>query len=450
MEAQVYCGKCGKKLEVADFGKGKQTECVRCGINVPVPSGKPSSSQLRLFCSQCGGRLSAPAEHAGEDMICPSCRFSISLPLLETSEQEAGDTQPLLPAVHKGDTDPVGLALADMGKPDTEQPTEPEAGVVRAETRAIDEAAEPASPGEPSPLGRPQRTDTRPVAMDSPPCTDTRPVSGATPPGSVEPAEEVSAATLEDGRARWMSSLLDQFVEKHSGEWKTGDLIELSERLSRAGYRYLDIVALNTELQKKRDAYHEKTGANLEKLGENGLVGKFVDDHRGRWNDKHLGELMKQIKTAGLWPVKLPFLNKLLEKHRQPWKVKMASNLKRLVKDGMLKEYIESRSGGWTQEGWQDLMKQLDQKGYLPYDPTAVAMALRRELTLCARGNLARLQKDGLLSEFVKEHKGDWTREDLQKLLRRIEKEGYAPVVSLGAALDAERQRWTEGSTEAT
>lgn len=457
MEAVIYCGKCGKSVAIAEYGKGKQTKCVRCGVSVPVPSAKPNGPQIRLFCSQCGGRLSASAESAGTEMLCPSCRLAVVLPFLETPGDDKGDTQPLLPALNKGDTHPIDLSKAGPAQPlpDLIPASPPE--IAKGETRPIEEddlpvpKAVPKPPSPPpekrtppaSPLSEPPRGDTQPVAVGPPPRTDTRPV----PDGPAQPAPEIDdseVVELEDRRARWMDSLLDEFVEKHHGEWKTGDLIELSERLSRIGYRYLDIVALNAQLQKKRDAYNVNTTRNMEKLLENGILMRFVDSLQGRWGDKELAELVKQIRAASLWPVKLPVLNKSLEELRQPWKVKMAANLKRLVKDGVLRAYIESRRGGWTQEGWKDLMQQLDDKGYAPTDPTAVAMALRKELTLRARENLARLQKDGVLSKFVAAHQGNWNREDLQKLLRRIEDEGYAPVVNLGAALDAERVQWEQ------
>ncbi|NOZ19634.1 MAG: hypothetical protein GXP25_00945 [Planctomycetes bacterium] len=400
-------------------------------------------------------------------MLCPSCRLAISLPQIDTASQSSGDTQPLLPAAQRGDTevipsskpsDPeapaVELRPSDIVRRDTPDVPIRSPAITQSDTRPID--AEPAEkPRKPTQkdIGVPsvQKGDTRPVSVGPPSQTDTRPVDAepsAGPGPDVSGDEEV--VELGDERARWMDRMLDEFVEKHHGEWKTGDLILLSERLSRVGYRYLDIVALNAQLQKKKDAYNATTARNIKKLLEGNKLKDFVDVQMGRWSDKELAAFLKQAKAEGLWPVKLPALNKALEDLRRPWKVKMAANLKRLVKDGVLREYIESRRGGWTQDGWKDLIKQLDGKGYAPFDPTSVAMALRKELTLRARENLIRLQKKGILTDFVAAHKGDWTREDLQKLLVRIEKDGYAPIVNLGAALDAERERWSEGNARAT
>ncbi|MEW6355180.1 MAG: hypothetical protein AB1696_02550 [Planctomycetota bacterium] len=335
-----------------------------------------------------------------------------------------------------GDVTPASPALA--------------AEIANSETRAIDieelssEAAKAPAPGD---LEGPavQDGDTRAVSVGPAPSAGTRPASPDPSPAQAQiEDDEGEVVELADERARWMDRLLDEFVEKHHGEWKTGDLILLSERLSRVGYRYLDIVALNAQLQKKKEAYNTTTEKNLKALQEENKLEEFVDKQMGRWSDKELAEFLVQVKAAGRWPLKLPMVNKVLEDFRRPWKVKMAANLKRLVKDGVLREYIESRSGGWTQDGWKDLMKQLVDKGYAPFDPTSVAMALRKELTLRARENLTRLQKNGVLADFVAAHKGDWTREDMQKLLARIEKDGYAPIVNLGEALDVARERWSQ------
>ena len=55
-------------------------------------------------------------------------------------------------------------------------------------------------------------------------------------------------------------------------------------------------------------------------------------------------------------------------------------NLKRLSRTAMLMNFVKKHDGSWNHSQWLELLAELDERGYVPYDADQVGLKLEEKM----------------------------------------------------------------------
>jgi hypothetical protein len=93
-----------------------------------------------------------------------------------------------------------------------------------------------------------------------------------------------------------------------------------------------------------------------------------VDEHRGQWDQDDWLELLADLEAGGLGPVDLDALKQVLHQTAAEWQ-----NLRRWQESGAARRWVEEQQGRWDDDGWLSLLGMLQWAGLWPIDLEGVA-----------------------------------------------------------------------------
>src|SRR5206468_5576428 len=108
-----------------------------------------------------------------------------------------------------------------------------------------------------------------------------------------------------------------------------------------------------------------------------GAPRRWVERHRGQWDDDAWHRLMDELRASEFWPLDGSMVARLLECLRREW-----WNLRRWRDSGLAGRWVAAHQGAWNHHDWLALLTSLELAGYWPIDPAALGQLLeevRRE-----------------------------------------------------------------------
>jgi hypothetical protein len=258
---------------------------------------------------------------------------------------------------------------------------------------------------------------------------------------------EVVGLILEDARTRWgnlqrwqHSGEALRWVEAQRGAWNHHDWLCLLARLERSGYWPIDGDALGRLLEGMRTQWW-----NLQRWQESGQARLWVEMRGGQWNHHDWLALLDMLRRSEFWPVDPEQVGRVVETIRLCW-----FNLRRWRESGEAICWVESHRGEWNHDDWLMLMQGLQLSEYGPLDPVGVGGVVEEAKRQFL--NLQRWLDSGEAWQWVQEHQGQSTAEDLRTLLRALQHSEYGPIDPVSVAGQvrqlelewANLQRWQE------
>ncbi len=174
---------------------------------------------------------------------------------------------------------------------------------------------------------------------------------------------------LEDAKCRYWnlrrwreSGRPRRWVEERQGRWGREDWLALLGQLKRSEYWPLDDFLAELVLEEAQAQYW-----NLWRWRESGRPRRWVEERKGRWSDQDWRGLLEELRAGGLWPVDADELDRLLRQLKLEW-----WNVHRWRTSGLARRWVEEHKGRWDQEDWLALLEALRASDFWPADPAAV------------------------------------------------------------------------------
>ena len=251
--------------------------------------------------------------------------------------------------------------------------------------------------------------------------------------------EEAVGRILEAARARWHNLQRWQqaegptrWVEARGGAWGHGDWLALLNDLERTGYGPVDPAALGRLVERTRLEW-----ANLRRWRRSGQADAWVEAHATGWGHPEWTALLGALRGSEFWPMDPVRVGRLVEEIRDN-----AANLRRWRDSGEPACWVESRDGQWGHAEWLLLLQGLQLSEFGPLDPEGVGRVVeeaRRHYF-----NLRRWRESADARQWVEDHGGRSTAEDLRLLVRTLHRTDYWPLepVSLALAVERVEEEW--------
>lgn len=241
-------------------------------------------------------------------------------------------------------------------------------------------------------------------------------------------------ALLEELRPPWrnlqrwrQSGLPQRWVESLQGCWNHADWLALVEDLRQSEFWPLELAAVDAMLEEFKQAHH-----NFLRWQVSGHAQRWVELRHGSWDHAAWLSMLGGLQQTEFWPLEPSAVGRVVEGVRQEW-----WNLRRWRDSGLARRWVEAHHGQWDHDAWLALLASLKSSGYWPVAPAALGGVLEE-----ARDhwrNLQRWQESGQSRNWVLEHDGEWTRDDLENLLDTLWQSEFWPLDprAVQAALEA-------------
>jgi hypothetical protein len=175
-------------------------------------------------------------------------------------------------------------------------------------------------------------------------------------------AESRNVRRWQESGAAW------KWVEAREGCWGAGEWAALLDGLRRTEFWPMDPAEVGRAVEEVKLQWW-----NLRRWRTSGLARRWVEVHQGRWDAQDRSALLADLRAAGLWPVDVAALGRVLDEVRAEW-----VNLRRWEVSGAARQWVDSRGGRWSDAEWRALLESLRGSPFWPLDPHAVQQVLER------------------------------------------------------------------------
>jgi hypothetical protein len=251
--------------------------------------------------------------------------------------------------------------------------------------------------------------------------------------------EEALGRILEAARCRWdnlqrweQAGEAYRWVEAHQGQWTHADWLALPIEITASGHGPMELEALGRLLERTRTEWQ-----NLCRWRDQGHAQRWVEAHGGSWDHDDWLALLGMLQHSEFWPLNPARLGELLEEARE-----LRANFQRWQVSGEAACWVESHQGQWTHSEWLLLVQGLQLSEYGPLDPAAIGREV--EHAKVEYQNLQRWLGSDESRQWVDDHQGRSTGDDLRVLIRSLQRSQYGPIdpVSLVSAVRQLEAEW--------